>query len=461
MVRSVNVFLLVMLSSKEPELTEIRDADRGSGRGATSRLVLSLAAVIVGTLFLRMAVQVMTLMLQNYFDRINIPYTVAGFVIASFFIAELVGAPVLGAMSDRRGRRPFMLLGPALGAIAVQITAMTAAIWLLLITRLLEGLSTASSIPSTLGYISEATSGRPKLRARIVGLFEISFVGGMALGAAAGGYIWKFFSEPTALLGIELKSPAFSLNAVIYLISLAIFFWGVSESRARRPAAPGPPHGKFRAILRSPRLLRFAPAWLAINSIIGMWYNHGVRLLTGKNTSDNQLLVGRWNHAPEKVYTGLAMLIALFAVGVLAWSFSMARYRRTSVMLVATAGLFALLLSVFLMNKLNLFSRAEFYPVMGAFLLSMIVMSGFTPAALTYLADVTEDMAGDRGTVMGLYSVFMGIGQIVGTTLGGFFANWAEIDGLLLLSAILGAVTVATLLTLRKQEATQARQAVS
>jgi MFS family permease len=426
-----------------------------------SRLIRSLAAVIVGTLFLRMAVQVMTLMLQNYFDQINVPYTVGGFVIASFFVAELIGAPILGALSDRRGRRPFILLGPALGAIAVQITAMTAAVWLLLITRLLEGLSTASSIPSTLGYISEATSGRPKLRARIVGLFEISFVGGMALGAAAGGYIWKFFSEPTALLGIELKSPAFSLNALIYLISLAIFFWGASESRAQGLATAGHPRGKLRAVFRSPRLLRFAPAWLAINSIIGMWYNHGVRLLTGKNTSDHQSLVGRWNHAPEKVYTGLAMLIAVFAVGVLVWSFSMARYRRTSVMLIATAGLFALLLSVFLMNRLNLFSGLEFHLVMGAFLLSMIVMSGFTPAALTYLADVTEDLTADRGTIMGLYSVFMGIGQIVGTTLGGFFANWAEIDGLLLLSAILGGVTLATLLTLRQQEAAQAQQATS
>ena len=45
-------------------------------------------------------------------------------------------------------------------------------------------------------------------------------------------------------------------------------------------------------------------------------------------------------------------------------------------------------------------------------------MSGFTPAALAYLADITEDYAGDRGAIMGLYSVFLGVGQFVGVIAG-------------------------------------------
>src|SRR5262249_14659919 len=147
-------------------------------------------------------------------------YTLTGFITASFFITELSGSLVLGAMSDRYGRRLFILLGPLLGLIAVQMTAMTVVLSLLVITRLLEGLSTASSVPATLGYISEATDGRPALRARVMGLFEITLVGGIALGTSVSGYLWESFGKASTVAGVRLTSPAFAMNGLIYLISL-------------------------------------------------------------------------------------------------------------------------------------------------------------------------------------------------------------------------------------------------
>jgi len=154
---------------------------------------------------------------------------------------------------------------------------------------------------------------------------------------------------------------------------------------------------------------------------------------------------------PEKFGNGSATLLAFFAAGVLCWSFVLARYRKTSVMLASTFALFALLLTVLSLNHLG--SSSPFhYLLLGSLLIEVLVLSGFTPAALTYLADVTENYAADRGSIMGLYSVFLGIGQLVGTSLGGYFADWNGVDGLLLLSAILGGVTALSLLTLRRHE---------
>ena len=51
---------------------------------------------------------------------------------------------------------------------------------------------------------------------------------------------------------------------------------------------------------------------------------------------------------------------------------------------------------------------------------------------------------------MGLYSVFLGIGQLIGATTGGYFADWKGIDGLLILSAVFGVVTIASLLKLHR-----------
>ena len=201
-------------------------------------LLRSLIAVLVGSLILRLASHAMGQMTQFYLDHISgnyyhISYTTRGYVIASFFVTELLGSLVLGAMSDRYGRKIFILLGPLLGAIAVQMTAMTSMLWVLVFARLLAGLSTGSSVPATLGYISEATVGRPKLRARIVGLFEITLVGGFAIGSFVAGYLWYFFGTPRTIAGVELLSPAFSINGLIFLIALAIFAWGFRDKRRR------------------------------------------------------------------------------------------------------------------------------------------------------------------------------------------------------------------------------------
>jgi MFS family permease len=447
------------------------------------KLAKSLVAVIVGTLILRLAAQTMSQMLQFYFARIDRDYfslshTVTGLVTASFFLTELLGSPILGAMSDRFGRKKFILLGPLLGAVAVQITAMTMAIWLLVVTRLLEGLSTASSVPATLGFITDATTGHPTLRARLMGLFEITFIGGIALGAIIGGYLWKFFANPAVIGGINVISPAFSLNGGIYLLSFLIFLWGLKDILTtseieREPKLESPPAqavageavsgavpsapastrarmNRYLAILKSKPVLDFAPAWLAVNSVIGMWINHSPRLLTGKERHSRQVLMG--NYGPLRFGYGMAVLLIVFALGVLVWSLFIGKYRKTGVMLLATAGLFLTLLMIYFFNHGAEFSPSSHHLIAAGIIVGLLMMSGFTPAALTYLADVSEVHAADRGSIMGLYTVFLGIGQVIGTAIGGFFATWRGIDGLIVLSLLFGTVTIASLTYLRAQE---------
>lgn len=448
-----------------PSLTrEARASARLARRRAAGALVRSLIAVLAGSLILRLASHATGQMTQFYLGHISrnfyhISHTTRGYVIASFFITELIGALVLGAMSDRYGRKLFIMLGPAFGIVAVQLTAMTSVLWVIVMARLLQGLSTGSSVPATLGYISEATVGRPSLRARVMGLFEITLVGGIALGAVIGGYLWKFFDSPLVVAGVTIQNPAFSIIGLIYIVSLAIFGWGLRDISRSASGETGHVLSHTQALLKklqhyyqvfkSPSVWMFIPAWLAIFSIIGIWTNSSAALFTGDHFK-GQKLTG--SVTPVTFENGFAALAIFFAVGVLAWSFVLARFRRTNVMLIGTLGLFALLLTVLGLNHLSSFSSAFYYILLGTLLIEVLVMSGFTPAALTYLADVTENYAADRGSIMGLYSVFLGVGQLAGTSLGGYFADWNGVDGLILLSAILAVITALSLLALRKQE---------
>jgi MFS family permease len=460
-------------ASRTPALARQAVASvRLARRRIAGAMLRSLIAVLVGSLILRLASHATGQMTQFYLGYIShnfyhISHITRGYVIASFFMTELVGSLVLGAMSDRYGRKLFMMLGPAFGVVAVQLTAMTSVLWVIVLARLLEGLSTGSSVPSTLGYISEATVGRPNLRARVMGMFEITLVGGIALGAVVGGYLWKFFDSPRTVAGVTLQSPAFSINGLIYLISLAIFAWGlrdvsrkstVADGEGTDPTRDGALRRKLQhyyEVFKSPSVWMFIPAWLSIFSIIGIWANLSVGLLTGEHFK-GQRLTGAVT--PESFGNGFAALAVFFAVGVLAWSFVLARFRKTNVMLISTLSLFALLLTVFGLNHLGSFSSLFFYLLLGALLIEVLVMSGFTPAALTYLADVTENYAADRGSIMGLYSVFLGVGQLTGTSIGGYFADWNGVDGLILLSAILGGITAISLLALRRRETSEVRR---
>jgi MFS family permease len=71
------------------------------------------------------------------------------------------------------------------------------------------------------------------------------------------------------------------------------------------------------------------------------------------------------------------------------------------------------------------------------------VLAGATPAALGLLADISEAHPADRGAIMGLYSVFLALGQITVALLGGGAAQWQGIDGLL--AASLGLLLFALL----------------
>ena len=57
----------------------------------------------------------------------------------AFSIANFIGSPILGALSDRFGRRPVLLLGFSALALSFFVTALATALWMLITVRLFSG----------------------------------------------------------------------------------------------------------------------------------------------------------------------------------------------------------------------------------------------------------------------------------------------------------------------------------
>jgi len=429
------------------------------------QMILSLISLIAGSLVLRAAGGAMGEDIQYYFNAIHdaatnpshplrliageknvypISYTFGGLIIVSFFASELIGSLILGAWSDRYGRKLFIILGPLLGAIAVQITALTTVIWLLIVTRLLEGLSTASNAPATLSYLAETTAHSPKVRSRVTGLFEIATIGGIALGFLLGGRLWRSFGTAAIIGGIPFTSPAFALTALFYLASFLILWLGlrnVHEKREPQKAIPGIGERLkgYWEVVSTPRVAQFAPAWIAINGVIGVWSNLTARMLTDRTDFPGQLLAGHFT--PIEAGYLRAVIAVVLAVGILIWSLGFSTVKRTTAMLIGIGGLFVVCGALYGINHQPALN-APLIPVLTAVMaLSLLVMSGFTPSALAHLADITEGFTEHRGAIMGMYSVFLGLGQFVGVALGGPLIDRFGADGVVLTCLILAIVS--------------------
>src|SRR6266566_2013925 len=86
-----------------------------------------------------------------------------GMVIASFFVAQLVSAPLWGRVSDRYGRRPALLIGLSASAIAFTVFGFANSVWLLFLSRFVQGAG-GGTTGVTQAYIADTVPAEDRAR---------------------------------------------------------------------------------------------------------------------------------------------------------------------------------------------------------------------------------------------------------------------------------------------------------
>lgn len=424
----------------------------------------SIQAVLAGTFLLRFSTGLAGGLLAIFLARLpenggpHVLPIVAGVVGATYFAAELSLSPIFGVLADRLGAHRVMQWGPIFGVVAVLMRGVSPEaielgiligvgifVWLG-ITRFLEGVAAGSSIPSILGYIAQATSDDEGIRGRAVARFEAATLAGLGVGLAVAGQLYD-------LLGPN----AFFANAALYGLAYATYRWGVAEIAESKPA-PGTADAdrfswrRYLEAFRGSHVMLLAPTWIALNAVIGSWSSVSIFQLVSDPDPrfSDQVLNG--GLSGTELTIGLSVGLVDFFAGLFYWGSRFKRHRRTTIVGVGIAGGLAMMGAVFVLNHSQGLGAPVVVTLIAALLAGLFILAGATPAALGLLADMTETHPRDRGAVMGLYSVFLGVGQIIGSLVGGATAQWRGIDGLLFGSVLLLLIAILPLRGLRANE---------
>ncbi len=124
-------------------------------------------------------------LLPFYAKHYGASFWVIGLLFGTFSIAQLLGAPFVGSIADRYGRRPALLLSLLGTAIGFAIMAFAQNLWMLFLGRLIDGLS-GGNVSIARAYIADLLS--EKDRAKGYGILGAAFGLGFIIGPAISGF---------------------------------------------------------------------------------------------------------------------------------------------------------------------------------------------------------------------------------------------------------------------------------
>ena len=316
--------------------------------------------------------------------------TLVGLLISAFSVAQLLSAPAWGKFSDRRGRRPAILSGLWISALAYLLFAFASSNLTLLLSRIVQGLG-GGTIGVVQAYVADASE--PEDRTKSMGWLSAV----TSLGAVAGPALGSFLAN----IGGK-RAPG--IASAILCVLVSVFAWRfLRESRELRkstsfgvPVPPGSGRAAIRGVLS--RSGEPAPRLIWIYTIaIGAFY--------GTTPTVPLLLSERFQGITERTIGyvvmyigGMGVIVRAFLLGKIVDALGEARLSRLGLLLLA-AGLAAT-------------AMARNYPLLFVALTLMPLGTAFLfPCVTGLLSRVVPGY--ERGLYLGVQQTFGGVSRVL------------------------------------------------
>lgn len=312
-----------------------------------------------------------------------------------FFAAQFVGAPLLGRLSDRIGRRPVLIasqFGTLTGAI---LTAVALSPIFLVAARLIDGL-TGGNISVAQAYLTDITPAQD--RAKSVGLVIAAFGLGFIIGPAFGAFMSAAYGPRIPFM--------FAAAASFCTILLSIFMLKESLPPEKRTSAVKAKERSTREIVSHPQIARILLIGLlgqiavfAFNSVFILWID--------------KVVLPDWSIERVQRATGVVFIfVGLVTVATQALVIGPV-VRRFGEARAVIAGGFLRVVG----NAIMAFFP-RMYPAAAGSAIAGVGGGIAMPSAAALLTFHAPNVA--RGRIIGINQSAMSLGNIIGPLLGGF-----------------------------------------
>lgn len=191
----------------EPDVKERGEGADGEGAPRASRSSL---AIVYATVFIDLlGFGIILPLLPYYAERYGATGVWLGAILTAYSGAQFIGAPLLGRLSDKVGRRPVLLVALAGSAISLSMTAVADGLIALVAARGLAGIF-GGSIATAQAFIADVTDDSN--RAKFMGLLGASIGMGFVFGPATGAFLsrWGFSTAAWAAAGLAAINFSFA-----------------------------------------------------------------------------------------------------------------------------------------------------------------------------------------------------------------------------------------------------------
>lgn len=182
-------------------------------------------------------------LLPVYAENLGAGGVAIGLMVAGFSISRGLLQPLVGGLSDKHGRKQFLIGGLFVYAVVGLLFPLAASVEHLVLIRILHGVGAAMIAPIAMSYIGDLAP--PEEEGRYMGIFNIALFSGIGLGPVVGGVFKDSFGFNSAFYSMAAAS-AVALAMLLVMLP--------SEAGQMRPPRP-PILTTMRRMMRSSRVM--------------------------------------------------------------------------------------------------------------------------------------------------------------------------------------------------------------
>ncbi len=354
-----------------------------------------------------LGIGIITPLLPLYVEEMGATGVWVGFIMASYAISNSVAVPIVGLLSDRKGRKIFITIGLFIYSVVSVGYVFSIIPTHLVFVRLFQGIAGAMTIPVAIAYLGDLSPEGEE--GKWMGYANAAFFSGFGFGPLIGGVVTDNFGQLTAFLIL------IGLNLLAFLIAF-LFLPEVSQRKTGEEF-----HLSFKE--------------MSTSSMVRGLFSFRMAQALGRAGIGAFLPLFADMIGLSRTLIGLLLAINILTVTLFAplggWIAD--RFNRRTLIILGNI-LFTVPLAAIPFT--NNFTQ----------LVTLLIIQGLTAAISMPAASalvVEEGRTYGMGSTMSVFFLAMSVGAAVGPIISGGIHDWLDINSVFYFGAIMGLIGTA------------------